>query len=91
MATTIVALILAFVSGVLIGIVVGDKKLTKAVEAEAEKALDLNKDGKLDIKDAQTALDLNKDGKVDTKDLDIAKTELKKTATQVTKLVKKVK
>ena len=90
MATIIVALILAFVSGALVGIVVGDK-LTKSVEIEAKKALDLNKDGKLDIKDAQTALDLNKDGKVDVADLAIAKTELKKTATQVTKLAKKVK
>jgi hypothetical protein len=53
--------------------------------------LDFNKDGTLDVKDAQLALDLNKDGKVDAKDLDIAKTSLKKTATEVTKLAKKVK
>lgn len=86
----IVALILAFTGGVLIGIVIGDA-LPKKIKDEAEKALDLNKDGTLDLKDAKIALDLNDDGKVDTKDLAIAKTELKKTASQVTKLAKKVK
>lgn len=90
MTTIIVALILVFIVGLSIGIVVGDA-LPKKLKDEAEKALDLNKDGVLDLKDAQIALDLNDDGKVDAKDLAIAKTELKKTATQVTKLAKKVK
>lgn len=86
MATIITALILAFISGLLVGIVASDK-LTKMVEEETTKALDLGREAKT----TQLALDLNNDGKVDAEDLKIAKTELKKTATQVTKLAKKVK
>jgi hypothetical protein len=90
MVTIITVAILAFVAGILAGIALG-QKLDNSFEAQAKEMLDFNKDGKLDLKDAQLALDLNKDGKVDVADLAIAKTELKKTATQVTKLAKKVK
>jgi hypothetical protein len=90
MTTIIVAAVLAFLAGILVGIALGNK-LNGSFEAQAKEILDFNKDGKLDVKDAQLALDLNKDGKVDVADLTIAKTELKKTATQVTKLAKKVK
>ncbi len=90
MVTTIIIAVLAFVAGILVGIALGDK-LNNSFEEQAKEILDFNKDGKLDVKDAQLALDLNKDGKVDVVDLAIAKTELKKKATQVTKLAKKVK
>jgi uncharacterized membrane-anchored protein YhcB (DUF1043 family) len=90
MTTIILVGIIAFIAGIIVGIALAEK-LNSSFEAQAKEMLDFNKDGKLDVKDAQLALDLNKDGKVDAKDLNIAKTELKKTATQVTKLAKKVK
>lgn len=90
MAIITAAILLSFVSGLLFGFVLGEK-LDKSVKEGTKETLDFNKDGKVDLKDAQLALDLNKDGKVDTKDLEVAKTELKKTASQINKLAKKVK
>lgn len=55
--------------------------------AEAKKAADANKDGKLDMADAKNIADLNHDGKVDEKDLNIAKVALKDAAKKVNAVV----
>lgn len=68
-----IALGLMFVSGILIGVVL-----------TANKIIDLNKDGEIDVDDAKIVADINKDGKVDQKDLAIAKETLKTAAKQVT-------
>lgn len=68
-----IALGLMLVSGILIGIVLA-----------ANKIIDLNKDGEVDVDDAKIVADINKDGKVDQADLAIAKDAMKAAAKQVT-------
>lgn len=77
-----VALLLMFVSGILVGLVIKNVK---------PNILDINKDGKVNIEDAKVALDVNNDGKIDQKDLDIAKTKMKKAASTVQSIATQVK
>ena len=79
MISMYIALGLMLEAGILLGIVLA-----------ANKVVDLNKDGEVDVDDVKIAIaetkvaaDLNKDGKVDEEDLDIAKSELKKAAKAV--------
>lgn len=85
MTITIILMLMTFSSGFCFGIVLGDHLARKD-----KNILDLNNDGKVNIKDAEKALDLNEDGKVDSKDFDIAKKNLKRAAEQINK-IKKVK
>jgi len=59
----------------------------RSTTPKALEFLDVNKDGKVDAKDAKVAADVNKDGKVDVQD---AKTAVKKTKAAAKTAVKKV-
>ena len=65
----------------------GENKDTIPVMPTLTAVLDVNKDGKVDTKDAVSVLDVNKDGKVDLKDAvaagDVVVKKTKKAATKV--------
>jgi len=77
----------------------GENKPVQPEIPTLTEKLDVNKDGKVNVKDAVSVLDVNKDGKVDLKDAvaaaDVVANKTKKAATKVkakaTETVEKVK
>jgi len=60
-------------------VIVAALLIFKNSSTKALETLDVNKDGKVDMKDATAAVDLNKDGKVDVQDAKVAINKAKAT------------
>jgi len=60
-------------------VIVAALLIFKNSSTKALETLDVNKDGKVDLKDATAAADLNKDGKVDVQDAKVAINKAKAT------------